>query len=276
MKVHNNFPSNPEDPIRFWNFQRFENKVKDNFHLFVGDYRPLKTDAPSLKEPKVFINMEELYDDLDTTDEVIAPYVDHQFTISKCAAKNKTNRTYVYFPLNDECLPKHIPEPTDKIFDVIYTGLYPSHGGFYIDEIFQTILYYNHALVGYNYGTHTDVTYKEKLDLISKAKITITHNIHRGNNGQLKSRPFEAAFCKSLILCNELHSDYLDPWFKKDIHYITYEMGNLGNKLNEILENYEKYHSMIEDAYQHAMKNFKVENFVNDFLVNNKNIKLKN
>lgn len=33
---------------------------------------------------------------------------------------------------------------------------------------------------------------------------------------------------------------------------------------------------MIEEAYQHAMKNFKVENFVNDFLVNNKNIKLKN
>ena len=77
MKVYNNFPSNPEDPIRFWHFQEYENVVKDKFNLFVGDYRPLETQTSSLKDPNIFINMEEVFDDLDTTDNVIAPYVDY-------------------------------------------------------------------------------------------------------------------------------------------------------------------------------------------------------
>mgnify|MGYP003132140027 CR=1 FL=1 len=274
MKVYNNFPSNPEDPIRFWHFQEYENVVKNKFNLFVGDYRPLETQTPSLKDPNIFINMEEVFDDRDTTDSVIAPYVDHQFTISKCAANNKPNRTYIYFPLNEKCLPDKISDTSNKIFDVIYTGLYPSHGGFYIDEIFQTIQFFNHALVGYNYGTHIDVTYREKLELISKSKITVTHNIHRGNAGQLKSRPFEAAFCKSLILCNELHSEYLQPWFEEDVHYVTYKMGELGSKLKEILNDFSNYSDMIDRAYSHAINKFTVKNFVEDFLIDNKIDKL--
>jgi hypothetical protein len=269
MKVYNNFPSNPEDPIRFWHFQEYENVVKDKFNLFVGDYRPLETQTSSLKDPNIFINMEEVFDDLDTTDNVIAPYVDHQFTISKCAAENKPNRTYIYFPLNEKCLPEKILSPTEKVFEVIYTGLYPGHGGFYINEIFQTIQFFNYALVGYYYGTHIDVTYKEKLELISKSRVTVTHNIHRGNAGQLKSRPFEAAFCKSLILCNELHSEYLQPWFEENVHYVTYKMGELDSKLKEILNDFDNYHDMVEEAYNHAMNKFTVKNFVDDFLKDN-------
>ena len=47
-------------------------------------------------------------------------------------------------------------------------------------------------------------------------------------------------------------------------------MGELDSKLKEILNDFDNYHDMVEEAYNHAMNKFTVKNFVDDFLKDNK------
>tara|TARA_B100000214_G_scaffold374588_1_gene357853 strand:+ start:412 stop:1215 length:804 start_codon:yes stop_codon:yes gene_type:complete len=266
MIVHNNLNKNYwEDPLRYWDFDSYKDLAPDDIHVYVGcDWDAMKNS--NVEGKKICCHFEEVFDDLDGTETLIAPYCDEMLTISKTASLNKPNRKYVYFPLNEKYLPEKLLSPSEKIYDACYTG---NHNGTPpVPEIFDTLggmSYGKYVLASFSRGTHTNVTYKQKLQLINESKITVTHNSTRAY-AQLKSRSFEAAFNKSLILCCEKYCDYMEPWFTKDKHFITFKEGELSKKLNEVLNEYDSYHTMVEDTYDLAINNYTVKNFIKDFI----------
>lgn len=166
---------------------------------------------------------------------------------------------------------------------------------------FRLISNQRHSLV-----TDKKVSYEKKLEIYTKSRVTLVHNLlyptksqmnevlgyeswreNRAfdkiqeymNKGrverlfsdlptvpQLKSRVFEAAFCKSLIFCRRDDFNVIDDYFEEDIDYISYTDDNFEEKLLAILNNYNDYLPIIESAYQKAISNYTVESFVEKYL----------
>jgi len=158
-----------------------------------------------------------------------------------------------------------------------------------------------HALV-----TDRGVGYQEKLDLISQSKITLTHNLlyptvrhvlnvwkypewllneafsdvprgfislaKRLLNGpyievpQLKSRIFEAAFCRSLILCKKDNFNVIEKFFSPGEEFVYYEEGKLDETISKVLANYETYLPVVDKAYNRAVKQYTTKSFFENFL----------
>ena len=85
---------------------------------------------------------------------------------------------------------------------------------------------------------------------------------------QLKSRLFEAAFCRSLILCLRDHWNLVEQFFTPGVEFVYYEKGRLSSTLREILRNYGDYALMIERAYERAVNNYTTEVFFDRYLKN--------
>jgi len=266
MKVYNYLEKNyVEDPIRYWHLEKYENLKSDDLNVFVGcDYEAIQ--KTKVKGKKIVVHLEEVYDPYNTTEKILTPFCDKLLTLSKTASILLEKRDYIFFPLNTECLPKKIPDLLQKKYDVCYTGNLNNTAP--VPEIYSSLAQLNpksYAIVSFFGGTHKNVSYLDKLDIISKSKITVTHNSMR-MGGQLKSRQFEAAFCKSLILCCEKYENYMQPWFTKDEHYITYKEGELLSSIQKTLEHIKDYEQIVERAYQLANEKFSCEQFVKQFL----------
>ena len=228
------------------------------------------------------------------------------FTICPYSAQwinemNKNNRRVAtYFPFNEE----YIPKTKKKKYDIIYTGhvlCKELHKD--IETIkkynYKFVSNSNDSLV-----TDKSVSYKKKLDLISQSKITLIHNLiylnrlyvlnlwrdpHFEKNlafkdiprrfnllsllrnknyyaPQIKSRTFEAAFCRSLILCRRDKFNIIEKFFIPEKEFIYYEEGHLSETVDNILKNYSKYKKVIDNAYQKAVKNYTTKNFVEKYL----------
>ncbi len=213
-------------------------------------------------------------------------------------------RVPIFFPFNQ----KLIPQNREKKYDIIYTGhLHPKPliRDMKVISRFNYRLVSNssHGLV-----TDRGVGYAEKLNLISQSRITLTHNllyptvrhifnvwkypgwtnnkafldIPRGLLGlikglmikpevmvpQLKSRIFEAAFCRSLILCKKDKFNVIERYFVPDQEFVYYEEGKLFDTIDEILSNYDSYFSVIDRAYNRAVKEYTTEAFFEKYLRN--------
>jgi hypothetical protein len=160
--------------------------------------------------------------------------------------------------------------------------------------------------------THHNVTYRDKLRLISQSKVSLIHNtlsvvndymisqLHKvdgyaeneafvmipsklnrihylkkriGLNAeiqvpQLKSRVFEAAFLRSLMLVRKDSFNIIENYFKPNEDFIYYEDNNLVSRLSEIVENYESYAHIVENAYNKAINNYTTKHFFEKFLKN--------
>jgi spore maturation protein CgeB len=82
---------------------------------------------------------------------------------------------------------------------------------------------------------------------------------------QLKSRVFEAAFSRSLILCKRDQFNVIEKYFEPNKEFIYYE-NDLEDKIKEVLSNYQDYEQIIENAFQRAEKNYTTKAFVNNYL----------
>ena len=110
----------------------------------------------------------------------------------------------------------------------------------------------------------------EKLNLISKSKITIVHNLTGNYTPQLKSRPFEAALCKSLILCKKDDWNFIEEWFVEGEDFLYYNDSNdLKLLIDNILNNYDSYSNMIENSYNKAINNYTTRKFVEKYFIKN-------
>ena len=211
-------------------------------------------------------------------------------------------RVPIFFPFNEE----FTPPKSEKRYDVIYTGhLHPKPIMRDINSIsrfnYRLVSNSDHELV-----TDRGVGYEEKLSLISESKITLTHNllyptvrhvlnvwkypewranrafsnIPRGLLGlakrlltgleievpQLKSRIFEAAFSRSLILCKKDNFNVIEKYFTPGEEFVYYEDGGLVETVNKILANYDAYLPVIDRAYERAAEQYTTAAFFEKYL----------
>ena len=224
----------------------------------------------------------------------ICPYTAEWLNIRQ---KNKKH-TPIYFPFNEQ----YIPKKTSKEHDIIYTGHILSKP---ILEDVKTISKFNYKVVSnseHPLVTDKGVEYKEKLNLIAKSKITLVHNLlylkpsnvfyiwkfpdWQENKAfkyipkwyepwrlfnypiapQLKSRLFEAAFSKSLILCKKDPFNIIERYFQADKEFVYFKEGELEQKIKEILENYKMYEKIIDSAFERAVKNYTTKQFFLKYL----------
>jgi hypothetical protein len=211
-------------------------------------------------------------------------------------------RVPIFFPFNEH----FIPLKSEKRYDIIYTGhLHPRP----IMRDVKTISRFNYRLVSnsaHELVTDRGVGYQEKLGLISKAKITLTHNLlyptvrhvlnvrkypdWKANKAfsdiprgavclakrlltgpeievpQLKSRVFEAAFCRSLILCKKDNFNVIEKYFTPAEEFIYYDEGSLAQTVNQILSNYDAYWPVIERAFKRASAEYTTAAFYEKYL----------
>jgi hypothetical protein len=262
MRVINDFSKNyPEDPIRFWNFNEFEEKANECI-LFIGGWPHPHLIKENADVPKYFFSTEEQTWAIDGTDQFV-PFVDQIFTITPPRFTNREKRTGVFFPFNK----KYIPEITEKIYSVIYTGF---HGGeAHINEIIDTITqvpnYRYTSFSGDPRVTNSNVMFLEKLKIISQTKVSVIHNVVN-SSPQLKSRAFEAGFSRSLILAMKDEFGLIEDWFVPDVDFIYYEQGKLKEKLEQVLQNYDSYKHIIENAYIKCVNEYTTEKFVEKYI----------
>lgn len=268
MKVVTNFSTNyPEDPIKFFNFEEFEERANDCL-LFVGCH-PHPSIVDSANVSKFLFSTEEQYNPQDPDNDpfktdTYLPYVDKIFTICDSKFTNRKKRKNVFFPLNKNL----IPEQTEKIYDVVYTGF--SHIP-YIQELTSIISKFNYRFVSFSQQTgretNINVTYEEKLKLVSQSKCSIVHNLLNCGTPQLKTRPFEAAFSKTLMLVLKDDFNVIEEWFTPNEDFIYFDtQEGMEELISEITKNYSNYIDIVENAYNKAVNHYTTEKFIEKYI----------
>lgn len=228
----------------------------------------------------------------------LCPFTTEYFNELQAAER----RVPIFFPFNEN----FIPPISEKRYDIIYTGhLHPKPIMRDMKTISQ-FNYRLVSNSGHELVTDRGVGYQEKLDLISQSKITLTHNLlyptvshvlnvwkykewaankaftdiptgfmrlaKRLLTGpeievpQLKSRIFEAAFCRSLILCKKDNFNVIEKYFIPGEEFVYYEEGKLVETVNKVLTNFDAYLSVIENAYNRAVKQYTTNAFFEKYL----------
>jgi hypothetical protein len=207
---------------------------------------------------------------------------------------NKKKRQFVFFPFNKILTPKN----NKKIYDLIYTGSIIKNLN--VLSIFNSISkskVFRYKLVSntkHKIVTDFNISYKNKLNLISQSKVSLIHNYIDLNDDQVehikkykfyhknqafshldkriipqqKSRMFEAAFCKSLMLVKRDPWNVIENFFvpNKDFLYFN-NKSDFIEILSNIKKNYHKYNYIVNNAFKKATKNYTCENFYNNFLL---------
>ena len=197
---------------------------------------------------------------------------------------------YIFYPFNK----KYILPPENKIYDVIY------HGNIHCQEhidCLKVISKFNHRYLnqysnGYdNYITDMNLPYKEKIKKISQSKISVCYNfcpIRLQDKNYIKSyeswdtneaflevdrknifpqfkgaRVHEAAISKTLNLVYKDQWNIIEDWYEPNSEFIYFNSKkDLENKIQDILNNWNDYQPIIENAYNKSML-YTTEKFVN-------------
>lgn len=217
--------------------------------------------------------------------------------------KRQGNKKHIpiFFPFNEEFIPKKYK----KKYDIIFTGHILSNT---IRKYVNIISKFNYRLVSNSKNalvTNRSASYKDKMRLIAQSKITLISNLlylrpyhllnlwltpdYQNNEAfklvpkwfeiskwlnkeiiapQLKSRLFEAAFGKSLILCRKDPFNIIERFFEPDKEFIYFDIDNLEETIKNILNNYKDYEKVIERAYQKAVNNYSTKKFAEKYLKN--------
>ena len=83
----------------------------------------------------------------------------------------------------------------------------------------------------------------------------------------MKSRPFEAAFSKTLMLVRSDQFNLIENYFKPNEHFIYFKDENLEKLISEIVTNYHKYEKIANNAYEFAIKKYSRIQFLNKVLL---------
>ncbi len=235
-------------------------------------------------------------------------YFDTIFTICPFTAKwlnerqGNNKRIPFFYPVNEQ----YIPRKTRKIYDIIYVGNLVSNklcGDLNIISKYnyRLVSFSKHPLV-----TDYNASYKDKLKLISQSKIALVQNvlfprlyhifnIWRAKDWQkneafrlipslyefwkiftdknivvpqVKTRIFESALSRALILCKKDPFNIIEKFFEPEREFVYYEEGELDKTIQKILKNYKKYEKVIENAYKKARKNYTTKVLVKNYLSN--------
>jgi len=161
-----------DDTLYHFNFKRFEETAGD-FYLFLGDvYQPLLSNEFRDK-PRVVLSLEE--PNFCTPGHHVSTFNQANLILSLCPYTSETldNRQFVFFPFPESL----IKSSFNKEYDIIYSGHY--HGSL-LPTFLNTISKYNYRFINYNKDplvTNPGCSYLEKLDLYSKSRIALVHNL---------------------------------------------------------------------------------------------------
>ena len=87
---------------------------------------------------------------------------------------------------------------------------------------------------------------------------------------QIKTRAFEAAFNKTLMLVKKDPWNVIEHWFEPDVDFVYYDNEEtLGVRIKEILNDWEKYSVLTENAFNKAMSNYTTKHLVNKMIKEN-------
>lgn len=186
----------------------------------------------------------------------------------------------IFYPFGDDV----IPERQEKIYDVVYFG--GIHG---IDhaECLQQISKFNYRFISQQSypppytPTDFNVSFKEKLDIVAKTKISVCYNMlhfqehhqygikqydkwweneafaYMGDYGrapQFKQRVHESAFSRTLILCKRDYWNLIEYYYEPNVDFIYFnDNSELEGLIRDILHNYKDYEKMIENAYNKSL-----------------------
>jgi len=271
MKViKNNAHGYSFDPLRTCNFEDYEDRANDCIFFWGSQLPPeIHNDYGNTKKIllanegrlKVVANyMPALNENLHKFDKVLVWYPPE-------LDENRANKEYVFWPFN----PQYTPEIEEKIYDVVYVGL---ASPYFINDLIPSMTKFNYRYIaqgatGHNAHviTNFNVTYEEKLKLLAQTKCTIVHNLMDDNTPQLKSRAFEAAFSRSIILCLKDDYNILEKWFKPNKEFLYFSnKSELEEIVEKISKDYDSYKHIADNAYKKASKNYTVEKFIEKYI----------
>lgn len=201
----------------------------------------------------------------------------------------------IFYPFGDDVL----PQEQEKIYDVVYFG--GIHG---IDhhECIEQIRKFNYRFISQQMypapftPTDFNVSFKEKLDIVAKTKISVCYNMlyfqphhinivkmydrwneneafaYMDDNGrvpQFKQRVHESAFSRTLILCKKDYWNIIEDYYTPNEDFIYFnENSELEGLIRDVLNNYKDYEVIIQNAYNKSLQ-YKSKNLY-EHIKNNK------
>ena len=136
--------------------------------------------------------------------------------------------------------------------------------------------------------TDKNISNEKKFELIARSKISVIHqllfpdrnliekflkikdirknkafeHIDDGIIPQMKSRPFEAAWSKTLILIKKDPFNVIENYFEPNKHFLYFEEHELEKKIKYIINNYEDFRHITGAAYTHVKENYSRTKFL--------------
>ena len=196
-------------------------------------------------------------------------------------------RIYAPHPFSE----KFIYPDLEKTIPVYFTGhIRPST---ILPYIYNAVEKFGGKIVDANRGA---ITNDEKMIFNGKSKISITYGLLFLNSyhissitsipnwkyneafknldsllvPQTKTRLFEAALSKSIILHKWDEWNIIEDWYTPNEDFIYFDdEKDLLEKINEILKNYEGYKYIAENAYNKTINNYTSEHFIQKYILPN-------
>lgn len=214
---------------------------------------------------------------------------DKVFTLCPYTAESIENREAVFFPFN----PDHIPNSSTKDVDFVYAGSAPRCINLpvlanHINENKRSFAY-----VSWDAGNVRDAfTYDDKMSWYGRSRMSIIHctassvgheprykNFYNASTNrafdhldigimpQIKSRVFESAFAKCIMLVKRDPWNVIERFFEpgKEFLYFNDEADFL-QVSEKVLSDYDSYKFIAENAYEKAMGNYTTKHFVERYL----------
>lgn len=224
-----------------------------------------------------------IFDHILTIDPFSANYLNRSF--------NNSKHVGIFFPVNR----LYDFSQDEKDVSVLYSGS-PAGNLSHMFGLISQIP--NYAIISrepHNKVTHVGASYVEKMKLFGRAKVTPIFNLlfpwpshinqiktaenygyapfeqneafshlHLGIVPQLKSRVFEAALNKTIILCQKDPWNLIEYYFEKDKEFIYFEDHfDMFDKIQDIVNNYDKYKHIAENAYKKCIENYTTHQLIN-------------
>jgi hypothetical protein len=249
--------------------------------LYSGNYEDKEKVVLTLEEPNFCV--------VQGPKAVLHEKADTILTLCPYTAELFDNRTFVFFPFSEDW----IPEEREKTIDVSYFGSLPRSVPWqsYIENVFTK---YNFRFGHYSMGNVPRCSYADKMTILSETKVAVVHglcnidsstaenyynfprgrenkaftHIDRGTMPQIKSRMFEAAFAKCVILCQRDSWNPIEHFFTPDEDFMYFDdESDLDKKLEFIINHYDEFDYMRKNAYNRATGNYTTKHFVEKYLM---------
>jgi hypothetical protein len=196
--------------------------------------------------------------------------INPEFVASRNKALGRDLYEHVFFPYSS----RYVLNTTQKTNDIIYTGNRNYFG------ICDKFYHRRFVWVGAN-GNISNISYEEKINLTRSSKIALSHSIVdfspwidfldrqketiKHVNGifeQHKARTIEAAINKAIIIHVNTGQRLIEEFFSEGEDFLYYRDG----LIEDILNDYEKFAFLSENAYNKAINNYTTEHFYKKYI----------